>query len=175
MSLLPNSADPMVVMGRVAAAHGVRGWVKILAFTEYMDSLLDYPVWYLAATEADPWQAVKISQVEVHHKFVVAQLPNCPDRTAAEKLRGWLIGVPRSAMPEPEDDEFYWSDLIGLNVVNAAGLVFGQVKNLLETGANDVLVVQGEHGEVLIPFVDAVIQQVDLKARQIRVDWLLEE
>lgn len=165
----------MVVMGRIANAHGVRGWVKIQPFTEYLDSLLDYPVWQIAPTEQGPWRAAEVKQAEAHAKFVVAQLPDCPDRTAAEKLRGWLVAVPRSAMPEPEEDEFYWSDLMGLSVVNLAGQALGTVHNLLETGANDVLVVQGEHGEVLIPFIANAVLKVDLAARQIQVDWLLEE
>ncbi len=165
----------MVVMGRIANAHGVRGWVKIQSFTEYLDSLLDYPVWQIAPTEQGPWRAVTVKQAEAHAKFVVAQLPDCPDRTAAEKLRGWLVAVPRSAMPEPDEDQFYWSDLIGLNVVNLAGQALGTVHNLLETGANDVLVVQGDNGEVLIPFVANAVLKVDLAARQIQVDWLLED
>lgn len=160
----------MVIMGRVAAAHGIRGWVKIQPFTEYVDSLLDYKTWWLGP-EHGPWREVKPMQWETHAKTLVAQLPDCPDRNAAERLKGLLIAVPRSSLPEQTGDEYYWSDLIGLAVVNESGAVLGTVANLLETGANQVLSVKGESGEILIPFVASAIKQVDIKNRIIRVDW----
>lgn len=163
----------MVIMGRIAAAHGIRGLVKIQPFTEYLDSLLDYRTWWIGH-EHGPWREVKVEQCEVHSKTLVAQLPDCPDRTAAEKLKGLLIAVPRSSLPTQDEGEYYWSDLIGLTVVNEAGVPLGTVKNLLETGANEVLSVQGDGGEILIPFVASAIKQVDLKSRTILVDWSAE-
>ena len=163
----------MVIMGRVASAHGLRGWVKIQPFTEYLDSLLDYRAWWIGH-EQGPWREVEVGQCEVHGKTLVAQLPDCPDRTAAEKLKGLLIAVPRNSLPKQEEGEYYWSDLIGLAVVNEAGARLGTVTNLLETGANEVLSVQGDSGEILIPFVASAIKQVDLKNRTIRVDWSAE-
>ena len=160
----------MVIMGRVAAAHGIRGWVKIQTFTEHLDSLLDYRTWWIGH-EHGPWREVEVGQCEVHNKTLAAQLPDCPDRTAAEKLKGLLIAVPRSSLPQQAGDEYYWSDLIGLAVVNEAGVQLGTVANLLETGANDVLSVTDGSGEMLIPFVASTIKQVDLKNKTIRVDW----
>lgn len=160
----------MVIMGRVAAAYGVRGWIKVQPFTEYLDSLLDYPTWWLGP-EHGPWREVEVARCDVHGKTLVAQLSDCPDRTAAEKLKGLMLAVPRSSMPEEDEDEYYWADLIGLAVVNEAGASLGTVAKLLETGANDVLCVEGASGEILIPFVKAVIRQVDLANRLIRVDW----
>ena len=160
----------MVIMGRVAAAHGIRGLVKIQPYTEYIDSLLDYRSWWLGY-EHGPWHEVKAQQCEVHGKTLVAQLPDCPDRNAAEKLKGLLVAVPRSSLPKQDGDEYYWSDLIGLTVINEAGEPMGKVTNLLETGANDVLCVQGNDSEILIPFVASAIRQVDLKTGTIRVDW----
>jgi 16S rRNA processing protein RimM len=160
----------MVIMGRVAAAHGIRGWVKIQPYTEYVDSLLDYPTWWLGQ-EHGPWREVKPQQCEAHARTIVAQLPDCPDRNAAERLKGLLIAVPRISLPEQKGDEYYWSDLIGLAVINESGTVLGSVANLLETGANQVLSVKGESGEILIPFVASAIKQVDVKNRTIRVDW----
>ena len=160
-------------MGRITAAHGIRGLVKIQPFTEYVDSLLDYESWWIGH-EHGPWREVKAAQCEAHDKTLVAQLPDCPDRTAAEKLKGLLIAVPRSSMPEQGEGEYYWSDLIGLTVVNEAGVSLGTVTGLLETGANEVLSVQGDSGEILIPFVASAIKQVDLKNRVIRVDWALD-
>ena len=163
----------MVIMGRVVSAHGIRGLVKIQPFTEYLDSLLDYRTWWIGH-EQGPWREVKVGQCEAHSKTLVAQLPDCPDRTAAEKLKGLLIAVPRSSLPEQDEGEYYWSDLIGLAVVNEAGVTLGMVKNLLETGANQVLSVQGDGGEILIPFVASAIKQVDVKNKTIRVDWALD-
>ena len=160
----------MVIMGRVAAAHGIRGWVKIQPYTEHLDSLLDYRTWWLGH-EHGPWREVEVQQCEAHNKTLAAQLPDCPDRTAAEKLKGLLIAVPRSSLPKQDKDEYYWSDLIGLAVVNEAGVTLGTVANLLETGANQVLSVQGDGGEILIPFVASAIKQVDVKNKIIRVDW----
>lgn len=163
----------MVIMGRVASAHGIRGLVKIQPFTEYLDSLLDYRTWWIGH-EQGPWRKVEAAQCEVHGKTLVAQLPDCPDRNTAEKLKGLLIAVPRSSLPEQDEGEYYWADLIGLAVVNEAGVTLGAVTNLLETGANDVLSVQGDCGEILIPFAASAIKQVDLKNKTIRVDWALD-
>ncbi len=163
----------MVIMGRIAAAHGIRGWIKIQTFTEYVDSLLDYRTWWIGH-EQGPWREVKAQECEVHGKTLVAQLPDCPDRNAAEKLKGLLIAVPRDSLPEQGEGEYYWSDLIGLAVVNEAGVSLGTVANLLETGANEVLSVRGDSGEILIPFVASAIKQVDLKNRTILVDWSAE-
>ena len=160
----------MVIMGRVAAAHGIRGWVKVQPYTEYLDSLLDYRSWWIGH-EHGPWREVAVEQSEVHNKTLAALLADCPDRNAAEKLKGLLIAVPRSSLPEQDEGEYYWSDLIGMSVVDEAGVSLGTVANLLETGANDVLSVKGESGEVLIPFVASAIKQVDVKSRVIRVDW----
>ncbi len=160
----------MVIMGRVAAAHGIRGWVKIQPYTEYLDSLLDYQRWWLGQ-ESGSWREVKVLQCEAHNKTVAALLGDCPDRTAAEKLKGWLIAVRRSDLPKQAEGEYYWSDLIGLSVVNDAGDNLGLVTNLLETGANEVLCVQGGSGELLIPFVASAIKQVDVAGKVIRVDW----
>jgi 16S rRNA processing protein RimM len=163
-------ASPMVVMGKVVGAQGLQGWVKVHAFTEYLDSLLDYNTWYMGDEQA--WRPLQVLEANVHGgKVLIAKLQGIADRTAAEKCKGRLIAVPRESLPEQPEGEYYWSDLIGLAVENLAGESFGIVDSLLETGANDVLVVKGEGGETLMPFIASVIQQVDLKNKKIRVDW----
>jgi len=160
----------MVIMGKVVGAQGIQGWVKVQTFTEYLDSLLDYDIWYVGNEQA--WRPVEVLEANVHGKVLVAKLEGVLDRTAAEKCKGQLIAVPRSELPEQEEGEYYWSDLVGLSVENLAGDKFGTVDSLLETGANDVLVVKSEErGETLIPFIASVIQQVSLKDKTIRVDW----
>lgn len=164
-----NEASPMVVMGKIVAAQGLQGWVKVQTFTEYLDSLLDYDDWYAGSESA--WRSVKVLEAKVHGKVVVAKLDGVTDRNAAEKLKGQLIAVPRAELPEQDEDEYYWSDLIGLTVRNVQDEVLGTVENLLQTGANDVLVVQGAHGQLLIPFIASVAHDVDLAGKLIRVDW----
>ncbi len=160
----------MVIMGRVASAFGIRGWVKIQPFSEFVDSLLNYKTWYLGH-ENGPWREVTVTQCEAHDKTLAAQLPDCPDRNAAEKLKGLLIAVPRSSLPVQDEGEYYWADLIGLTVINEAGETLGTVAELLETGANDVLIVRGSGPDILIPFLNSVIGQVDMAARTIQVSW----
>ena len=160
----------MVVMGKVVGAQGIQGWVKVQTFTEYLDSLLDYNTWYVGNEQE--WRPLEVLEANVHGgRVLIAKLQGIPDRTAAEKYKGLLIAVPRAELPEKEEGEYYWSDLIGLTVENLQGEMFGTVDSLLETGANDVLVVKGESGEKLIPFIDSVIKQVSLKDKTIRVDW----
>ena len=159
----------MVVMGKVVAAQGLQGWLKIQVFTDYLDSLLDYTTWYVGDEGA--WQPMQVTEASVHGKVLIAKLQGIADRTAAEKYKGLLVAVPREQLPPTEADEYYWSDLVGLAVESQAGDKLGTVDSLLETGANDVLVVKGEQGELLIPFIDSVIRQVSVKDQTIRVDW----
>ncbi|MDO8991143.1 MAG: ribosome maturation factor RimM [Sideroxyarcus sp.] len=160
----------MVVMGKVVGAQGLQGWVKVHTFTEYLDSLLDYETWYMGDEQS--WRPLEVLEANVHGgKVLIAKLQGIADRTAAEKCKGLLIAVPRESLPEQPEGEYYWSDLIGMSVENLAGEKFGIVQSLLETGANDVLVVKGEGGETLMPFIASVIQKVDLKDKKIIVDW----
>ena len=160
----------MVVMGRIRAAHGLKGWIKIQPFTQEIEGLLDYPEWWVGGD--GQWQQHRISEVAVHGSMVVARLEGFTDRDAAAGLRGRDVAVPRAAMPESREGEFYWSDLLGMEVVHRNAIKLGLVTRILETGANTVLVVQGEK-ELLVPFIDGVIVSVDPKARKLIVDWEL--
>lgn len=159
----------MVVMGKVVAAQGIQGWVKIQVFTEYLDSLLDYDTWYVG--EGRAWQPLPVLDAKVHGKVLVAQLQGITDRTAAERYRGLLIAIPKEQLPPTGVDEYYWSELIGLTAESISGDELGVVDSLLETGANDVLVVKGRHGELLIPFIAGVVLEVDRTGGRIRVNW----
>ena len=160
----------MVVMGRVVGAQGLQGWLKVQTFTEHLDSLLDYKSWQLG-NDKHPWREYKVLECNLHTKVLVAKLEGVADRTAAEKFKGLLIAIPRSKLPQQAENEYYWSDLIGMQVINQDNETLGTVESLLETGANDVLCVRNEQGEILIPFLNAVIQQVSLEEKIIRVDW----
>lgn len=160
----------MVIMGRIVAAQGLLGWVKVQTFTEHLDTLIDYDTWQLG-NDTHPWREFKVVECKPHTKVLVAKLEGISDRTAAEKCKGLLIAVPRSSLPKASEDEYYWSDLIGLNVVNLQGDPLGKVDNLLDMGANDVMCVRNDKGEILIPFLAHVVQQVSLDEKLIRVDW----
>lgn len=165
-----GETSPMIVMGKVVGAQGIQGWVKVQTFTEYLDGLLDYDTWYVG--NGQDWRPLEVLEANVHGgKVLIAKLQGIADRTAAEKYKGQLIAVTRDSLPEQPEGEYYWSDLIGLAVENLQGEAFGVVDSLLETGANDVLVVKGAAGETLMPFIASVIQKVDLKGRKILVDW----
>ncbi len=167
MQPLPKQA----VMGRILGPFGVRGWVKIRTFTESLDSLTMHPVWRLGSGEQ--WRDVEVLETEVHASQLVAKLKGVEDRDHAFALRGQEIAVSRDALPPLPEGEFYWDDLIGLDVVNLQDEVLGKVESLLETGANDVLVVRGDV-ERLLPYVDAIVHEVSLAKGRILVDWGLD-
>ena len=146
-----SNTQNWVAMGYIKGAFGIKGWIKVQSDTEYTDSLLDYPQWRLSKGK----------------KHILA-------RDAAALLRGYTIEVPREQFEPTEEGEYYWADLIGMAVKNRDGINLGEVINLMETGAHDILVVRGEHGEKLIPFVDQFIDSVDNENRQITCDWGLD-
>jgi len=159
-------------MGRITAPFGIKGWVKIQPLTAKAENLLAYSRWWLG--RGDGWQEVEVTEGKAHsEKLVVARLSGCGDRDAAAQLRGSDIAVPRSQLPEARSGEYYWADLIGLAVVNTGSQDLGRVAGIMQTGANDVLVVEGER-ERLIPFIAEVIREVDLAAGVVRVDWSSE-
>jgi 16S rRNA processing protein RimM len=158
----------MVVMGRVIAPHGVRGWVRVRPFTETAGSLANYPCWWLGGDAT--WVPWTVESVEAHPQGLAAKLQGCDDRDAAAALARVHVAVPRAALPEAGANEYYWSDLIGLAVLNDEGESLGTVTALIETGANDVLVVAGDR-ERLIPFIAPVIREVDLDGGRLKVDW----
>ena len=162
----------MVVMGRVTAPFGVKGWIRIHALTARVGNLRDYPVWWFG--HDDDWREMRVADAKIHGNALVAQLEDVVDRDVAAGLRGLEVAVPREQLPGAGENEFYWADLIGLRVVNAEQHEFGRVARILQTGANDVLVVESgdEHErQTLIPFIADTIRQVDLAAGVISVDW----
>ena len=161
-------------MGHITAPFGVQGWVKIQADTESPDSLLAYPELYIG--KDNNWRPIKVLDIEPRLKgTLVARLDGVADRDKAFALRGQLLAVPRAALPEASDDEYYWADLIGMAVSGIDDVDLGTVNNLMSTGANDVLIVNGPDGvERLIPFVEAFVINVDKTARRISTLWGLD-
>jgi len=158
-----------IVVGKVAGAYGVRGWLKIFPFTESKENILGFDRWSVEKHKGE--NLVKVSHGKVHGKFVVVQLEGVDSREQAEGLKGSLVRIEKAGLKKLGQDEYYWTDLIGLTVKNLSEVEFGQVDSLMETGANDVLVVKGER-ERLVPFIlEQVIKTVDLDNKLIVVDW----
>lgn len=159
-------------MGRVVAPYGIKGWIKLQTFTEEPLGLLQYAVWQMGR-EGD-WQPRVVESAKQHGAAVVAKLGGIADREQAAALQGQRVAVSRDDFPETGADEYYWSDLVGLAVVNTAGVTLGKVSRVFETGANDVLVVEdkvADERERLLPFIGPVIRKVDLAGGVIVVDW----
>ena len=168
---MPLSGSEIVVLGRLADPYGIRGWLRLHPFGDDPLAWADMPVWWIGR-EGGPWREVGLKGLKAHGDGIVVLLDEVPDRTAAEALKGTLVGAPRDMLPPPADDEFYWGDLVGLVVVNEADETLGTVAGLIETGANDVLrVVAGDGTERLLPFVEAVVLAVEKEAGRIRVAW----
>jgi 16S rRNA processing protein RimM len=162
----------MIVMGRVAAPYGVKGWVKVTPFTGTAEALTGFRRWWLGGPGG--WEETEVAEAARHGANVIAQLAGCSDREQAAKLRGREVAVPREELPAAAPDEYYWADLVGLEVVNAEGQVLGKVSSLFSNGAHDVMRVGEGKGERLVPFVPAVVRKVDLAAARIEVDWGLD-
>jgi 16S rRNA processing protein RimM len=155
-------------MGRIAAPFGVKGWVKVQTFSEDPGTLMDFESWRVGRGEQQTLYTVEA--IQDHSNTLVAKLVGIDDRDAAYALRGQEISVAKRDLPPPEENEFYWSDLIGLKAVNREGVELGRVDSLLETGAQDVLVIKGKR-EHLIPFIAAFVGKVDVAGGTIEVDW----
>ena len=155
-------------MGRIVAPFGIQGWVKVAPLTAAPKNLLAYPEWWVGDDAG--WQVHEVAEAKTQGRMVVARLVDCSDRDKAAGFRGRQVAVPRERLPQAQPNEYYWADLVGLRVVNEAGRDFGHVVRILETGANDVLVVQGER-ERLIPFIADVIAAVEVQDGLMRVNW----
>jgi len=180
-----GNASEKVILGRITGVYGVKGWVKVFSYTDPMEAIVDYNPWLIRAENRKnaTWSQVKLKAGKRHAKTVVAKLENCNDRDAAMSYVGTEIAIEKQQLEQlTEENEYYWRDLIGLRVINQQDVELGVVKSLMETGANDVLVVvteiDTEDGasketiERLIPWtLDNAIVSVDLEQKVIEVDW----
>ena len=181
--------DDSVEVGRILDAWGVKGWLKILPHSSDPEALFSAKSWFLQAPDAKfrpgfnaftGTVTLAVDEAKTHSGSVVAKIDDLDDRNDAEALRGCRIFLPRSAFPKASKDEYYWVDLIGLNVVNREGIALGCVRDLMATGPHSVLCVQyqvsqedgsNKDEERMIPFVSAYVDSVDIAAKLITVDW----
>lgn len=171
---MTTSVDPRaarrVVVGRIVGVHGVHGWVRIESWTEPRLQVFRYQPWWLKNRAGET--KIEGAAGREQGKGIVACLPGIGDRDQAASLIGSDIEIPRSALPAPRADEVYWADLEGCEVVTIDGVALGRISHLVETGANDVLVVRDGARERWIPYVrDDYVRAIDLDAGRVTVDW----
>lgn len=175
----PALPDDLVEVGYVGGAYGIRGWIKVQPHGD-ADALLNARTWWLKPAAAVPaasaeWRVFSVGTSREHSGTVVAGSPAVPDRNVAEALRGCAVWVSRAEFPEPDDDEFYWVDLIGATVVNEQQETLGTVAGLIDNGAHQILRIVGEDDvERLVPFVEVYVKSVDVAGKRIVVDWGLD-
>ena len=174
--------DDAVEVARVGDAWGVKGWFKVLAYSAHPEAVFASKRWYVQPPERGArhftgTRLLRISQIKRHGEALAAQSLDITDRSVAECLRGARVFVPRTFFPSLQADEYYWVDLIGCEVVNREGVVLGTVKDLLATGPQTTLVLAGpdaetdRDGQRMIPFVNAIVDTVDVAAKRIVADW----
>lgn len=174
----------MIVLGRMTAPHGVNGWLRLHPFGDDPESWRGIKRWWLGSDDQDfsSWRAYPLQAMRLQGKGWVVKLTGVDDRNAAESLVGFYVGAPREALPATDEGEYYWGDLVGLAVVNERQETLGRVTEMIESGANAVMVVteeaktgQGTKAQQrLLPFVGQVVKDVNLATGVMRVDWELD-
>ncbi|WP_286266133.1 ribosome maturation factor RimM [Thalassotalea atypica] len=168
--------EKKILLGKVGAVYGIKGWLKIHSFTDVPEAIFDYTPWSLKLGGKE--QSIEISDWRRHNNGLIAKFSTTEDRDQAQRFVGSEVFVEEDLLPELPEGEFYWRDLIGMAVVTDKGYDLGQVSDVMETGANDVLVVKANRNdgfgkkERLIPYIfDQVIVSVSNETKQICVDW----
>ncbi len=163
--------DELICVGHILGAQGIKGWVRVFSNTSPRENIVNYSPWFLE--QGDEFKTVDVKG-RLQGRNVLARLNGCEDRDQAEALKGCRIFIKPAQLPRLQAGEYYWSDLIGLAVESLQGEPLGVVASMLETGADDVMVLSGDR-ERLIPFaIDDIVREVDLEKRRLVVDWLPE-
>ncbi len=157
-----------MLLGRIAAPFGVQGWVKIQPYTEDPSGLEGYAAFWVGVK--DPYVRFEVEHVAVHGRSVLCKLHGISVREDAARLKGCEVGVHRRELPLSNPDEFYWTDLLGVEVINTEGVAFGTISKMADNGAQSVMVVSGER-ERMIPFVSPIVKEVSLEERRVIVEW----
>lgn len=159
-----------IAVGKINGFHGLKGFVKIFSETRPRDAIFDYD--YLFIFRNNAWQKLEVEDSGHAGKSLVVKFKGFADRTSIEAYHGLELFIENEQLEDLDEGEFYWADLIGLTVKNQAGFVFGEVKEFIETGANDVIVIRKNGKEYLIPFtIGHAVITIDLEAKEILVDW----
>ena len=166
---MKKADDAYLTIGKIGSTYGVHGWLKIQAFTEFSASILDYQPWFIE--NKNGWETLPVEDQREQGNLIIVKIAGFDTPETARLLTGKEIAIKRTQLPALEKDEYYWSDLIGLTVINKNGDILGKVAYLIATGSNDVLVVKGEKEHAIPYFVGEVILNIDLSKQEIQVDW----
>ncbi len=164
------SESELISVGEISGVFGIKGWVKVFSLTSPRENILNYSSWVLK--KENEVKEVSLINGKRQGKSIVACIAGISDRDEATAYSGWKIFIKKNQLPEPEEGEYYWADLVGLQVETGLGVSLGKVDHLIETGANDVLVIKNEGEERLIPFLqEQVIKKIDLANKIMIVEW----
>ncbi len=171
-----STQSEKIVVGKLGATYGIRGWLKVFSYTDNAESIFDYSPWFV--NHKGKWVEYKVESWKRHNQGMVVKLEGLDVREDANLMTNFEIAIDPAVLPELSEDEFYWRELFGMQVVTTGGYDLGVVTDMMETGSNDVLVVKANlkdafgQKERLIPFLEGqVIKQVDRTAQRIEVDW----
>jgi 16S rRNA processing protein RimM len=167
-----------VIIGRITSPYGLQGWLKLQSFTDPPHNICAYPQgWYKKPgkgpkeeKEGDwqPYQAI----IKQGSKTLLIQFPDCNTPESARKLTGSLLAIDRDVLPKLKKEEYYWSDLENLQVITVEGIFLGKVDQIINTGANDIIIVKNNIKKIhLIPYINNTVIQVNLEKQEIIVDW----
>ncbi len=159
-----------VAIGKLGSAFGVHGWLRVHSFTDPIDNIINYHDWHTKVR--DQWQPLAVEACKRHGKHILVKLKGIDSPEAAKKHVNQEVWVERDQFADTEADEYYWTDLIGCNVQSPDGKLIGCVKEMIETGSNDVFVILDDNKKRhLIPHLDGVILSVDINNKLIVADW----
>ena len=166
--------DKKIYLGKITGVHGIKGWLKVRSFSLPPENILKYPQWIINNQGKE--DVYSIEQGRKQKNKIVVKLEKINDRNTAESLINSKIQILRSDLPKLPNENYYWSDLVGLSVLNSEEKVIGKIESLIETGANDVMVINTAKDErVLVPFVmHEIIKEVNVELNYIKIDWLIE-
>ncbi|CFU93033.1 ribosome maturation factor RimM [Yersinia pseudotuberculosis] len=174
--LNPAVPDQPIVLGKMGSTYGIRGWLRVFSSTENAESIFDYQPWFIQ--QAGKWQHVELEDWKRHSQDLIIKVKGVDDREAANLLTNCEIIVDSTQLPALEENDYYWKDLMGCQVVTTTGYELGKIIDMMETGSNDVMVVKANlkdafgMKERLVPFLHGqVIKKVDLTAQRVEVDW----
>lgn len=165
---LTMTDEKRIILGKLGSVYGVHGWLRVHSFTDPASNISQYPVWQIQHNKQ--WHNVPIDKIKAHNNGLVVLLKGINNREIARTYTNDMIAVYQSELPKLEDHEYYWSDLIGLNVITTQGVELGKITQLQETGSNDVLIVKGKR-ERLIPYTEDTVIAINLKDHLMTVEW----
>ena len=160
-----------ILVGKISNPHGIKGWVKVISFTDPIENILSYKKWTISDNETEKTYCLEDSRIQGNK--IVIKLEGVNNRDDADLLKNLQIEINRSDLPKLEENSYYWEDLVDFNVIDIKGMHVGKVDSLFRTGSNDVLVIINETKQrLLIPFImEEVIKYVDLDKELISIDW----